>query len=88
MKAPRPSHQQRVIDEKADLDGKLAALHKFIAESPLWERLDLAERWRLTTQSHLMVEYSAILGARIAAFAAQVANKPALTETPTQEAKP
>lgn len=61
-------HQQRVVEEKADLDVKVAALQKFIAESPMFEKLDLGERWRLTTQSHIMVQYSAILGERIQAF--------------------
>jgi len=61
-------HQQRVVDEKAELDGKITALQKFIAKSPVFDQLDEGERWRLTTQSHLMVQYSAILGARIAAF--------------------
>lgn len=61
-------HQQRVVEEKADLDVKIAALQKFIAESPMFENLELGERWRLTTQSHIMVQYSAILGERIQAF--------------------
>lgn len=63
-------HQQRVIDEKTELDGKIAALQKFIAQSPLFDGLTVAERWRLTTQCHIMVQYSAILGERIAAFPA------------------
>ena len=61
-------HQQRVVDEKTELDTKSAALQKFILESPLFEKLELAERWRLTTQAHIMVQYSAVLGERISAF--------------------
>lgn len=61
-------HQQRVVEEKAELDGKIAALQEFIAKSPRWSLLIESERWRLTTQCHTMVQYSAILGERIAAF--------------------
>lgn len=61
-------HEQRVLDEKVELDEKIAALQKFIAKSLLFEELALAERWRLTTQCHLMVQYSAILGERIEEF--------------------
>jgi hypothetical protein len=61
-------HQQRVVEEKADLDVKVAALQKFIKQSPHFDTLDIGEQWRLTTQAHIMVQYSAILGERIAAF--------------------
>lgn len=61
-------HQQRVVDEKAARDTEIAALQKFIKESPIFDTLDLAEQWRLTTQCHIMVQLSSILGQRIAAF--------------------
>lgn len=61
-------HQQRVVDEKAARDAELVALQKFIKESPIFDILDLQEQWRLTTQCHLMVQLSSILGQRIAAF--------------------
>lgn len=61
-------HQQRVVDEKAELDVKLAALRKFINESPVFKSLDSAEKIRLRSQAYVMSEYSAILGERIAAF--------------------
>lgn len=61
-------HQQRVVDEKTDLDNKIVALQKFIKDSPLFDTLDTSEQWRLTTQSHIMTQYSAILCARIDNF--------------------
>lgn len=61
-------HQQRVVDEKAARDHEIIALQNFITYSPVFETLSLAERWRLTTQCHIMVQLSSILGERIAAF--------------------
>jgi len=60
-------HQQRVIDEKADLDAKLANLTPFLS-SDTCHGLPFAERSRLKQQSEVMAEYSRILGERIAAF--------------------
>ncbi len=61
-------HQQRVIDEKEELDAKTKGLQIFIRESPHFNTLPLDEQWRLTSQSHIMVQYSAILGERIKQF--------------------
>lgn len=61
-------HQQRVIDEKAELDKKANALSEFIGNSPIFETLDPAEQERLKEQNDIMWQYSEILGARIAAF--------------------
>lgn len=61
-------HQQRVVDEKAELDTKATALSKFIGESPIFTTLDAAEQERLKEQCELMWQYSEILGARIAVF--------------------
>lgn len=60
--------QQRVVQEKAELDEKLERLCLF-CYGRTFESLPLMERERLNQQRHLMVSYSAILGARIAAFA-------------------
>jgi len=60
--------QQRVIDEKAALDEKVAKLNDFIAHSPLFEAIDPAEQERLKVQNDIMWQYSEILGQRIAAF--------------------
>lgn len=61
-------HQQRVIDEKTELDKKAKALSEFIGHSPTFEKLDPAEQERLREQNDIMWLYSEILGARIAAF--------------------
>jgi len=61
-------HQQRVVDEKTELDKKAAALSNFIGNSPIFETLDEAEQERLKEQNDVMWQYSEILGARIEAF--------------------
>lgn len=61
-------HQQRVVEEKAELDTKATALSKFIGEGTIFPALEAAEQERLKEQCELMWEYSEILGARIAAF--------------------
>ncbi len=62
-------HQQRVVDEKSELDKKATALSNFIGENPIFPTLDAAEQERLKEQCEVMWQYSEILGARIAAFA-------------------
>ena len=61
-------HQQRVVDEKTELDKKATALRNFISISPIFRNLDAAEQERLKEQNDVMWRYSEILGARIAAF--------------------
>lgn len=61
-------HQQRVVDEKIELDKKATALSAFIGNSPIFLTLDAAEQERLREQNDVMWRYSEILGARIAAF--------------------
>jgi hypothetical protein len=61
-------HQQRVIDEKTELDKKATALSQFIGNSDIFPTLDEAEQERLREQNDVMWQYSEILGARIAAF--------------------
>ena len=63
-------HQQRVVDEKTELDKKATALSEFIGRNPIFETLDPVEQERLKEQCEVMCQYSEILGARIAAFAA------------------
>lgn len=58
---------QRVIDEKTELDKKLKKLNEF-KHNETYCLLHTDEQERLNTQGHLMCAYSAILGARIAAF--------------------
>lgn len=69
--------QQRVVDEKTELDGKLELLEKFIHENELFQKLPEAEQLRMVRQKNAMKEYSEILGERIAAFPA-----PSLTIIP------
>lgn len=59
--------QHRVVDEKRDLDTKLGKLHVFI-DGAAFQSLPAAQRNLLTAQSAAMTVYSAVLGARIAAF--------------------
>jgi hypothetical protein len=61
-------HQQRVVDEKIELDKKATALSTFIGASAIFLTLDAAEQERLREQNDVMWRYSEILGARIAAF--------------------
>lgn len=65
-----PPHQLRVVEEKHQLDDRLQKLGVFIKESSIYPTLDAAERERLVRQESCMAEYSAILAARITAFAA------------------
>ena len=60
-------HQQRVVDEKRDLDEKREKLGNF-KNTDLFASLPWQEQERLNTQAHIMTMYSAVLGERIAAF--------------------
>ena len=62
-------HQQRVVDEKNELDTKAKALSNFIGLDPVFADIDAEEQERLKEQCEIMWEYSEILGKRIAAFA-------------------
>lgn len=60
-------HQVRVVGEKAELDHKRAKLIAFIT-SPAFEKVETAEKNRLTRQLTIMDDYSAVLGERIVGF--------------------
>lgn len=64
-----PAYQQRVIDEKVELDAKLGKLRDFFG-TVTFIALDVAEKKRLERQSDAMADYSDVLGERIAAFPA------------------
>jgi hypothetical protein len=64
----RPDWQQRVIDEKAELDAKRERLGAW-KNTDAFAALPWQEQERLNTQAHLMTAYSAVLGERIANFA-------------------
>jgi len=68
MKDLQP-HQQRVVDEKVELDSKREKLGSF-KNTDTFAGLPWQEQERLNTQGHLMTMYSAVLGERIAAFTA------------------
>jgi hypothetical protein len=61
-------HQERVVQEKKDLDEKAQKLSDFIGLSATFPQLDQAEQERLKEQCEIMWQYSEILGKRIAAF--------------------
>lgn len=60
-------HQQRVVDEKKELDDKREKLLTFINGS-VFRNLNQAEKDRLITQYGVMGIYSEILHQRIRAF--------------------
>lgn len=64
------SYQQRVVNEKKDLNEKLDSLKAFIETNPIFKSLPADERARLGKQFDVMAEYSSILSERIAAFPA------------------
>lgn len=63
-------HQQRVIDEKNELDERAKKLSDFIGLNPIFAKIDGEEQERMKEQCEIMWEYSEILGKRIAAFTA------------------
>ena len=60
-------YQQRVVDEKRELDEKREKLGAF-KNKDNFAALPWQEQERLNTQAHIMTMYSAVLGERIAAF--------------------
>jgi len=60
-------HQQRVVDEKTELDEKIEKLNTF-TDTDIFKVLPVAEQGRLVRQLAIMNNYSGVLGERIAAF--------------------
>ena len=60
-------YQQRVVDEKTELDGKIERLNSFFS-NPKFRELPPDEQDRMTRQCQAMIEYTGILAERIAAF--------------------
>ena len=60
-------HQQRVVDEKRELDDRREKLMAFFS-TPIFHGLPESEQIRLERQAVVMRSYSEILGERIAAF--------------------
>lgn len=61
-------HEQRVIDEKEELDTRAKDLCSFINFNDLFPALPVAEQERLLKQRDLMIGYSHILSERILNF--------------------
>ncbi len=62
-----PDYQQRVIDEKTELDAKRERLEAFF-KTQTYQALDYPARALLHRQLEAMTEYSKILGERIDSF--------------------
>jgi hypothetical protein len=60
-------HQQRVVDEKRELDEKIEKLMQFLTTG-LFDGLDSGEKSRLRIQLAAMQAYGTALGERIAHF--------------------
>lgn len=60
-------YQDRVLNEKAELDARLGKLQPFL-DTATFKDLDAAEQERLRKQAGIMQEYSAVLADRIAHF--------------------
>ncbi len=60
-------YQQRVLDEKKELDDRIVKLKRFIA-GQVFHTLPGSEQRRLGLQHKVMKEYSSILNDRIANF--------------------
>lgn len=65
---PLADWQQRVVDEKRELDIKKEKLFTFIAKSPDYKALDERHRIILRTQYQMMHGYSSMLRERIMLF--------------------
>lgn len=60
-------YQQRVVEERRDLEDKLSKLTTYLM-TPAAKSLRIAERNLLIDQARIMREYSYILGERISLF--------------------
>lgn len=54
-------YQQRVIDEKSEIDKKAVALSNFIVENPAFYKINPEEQERLKVQNDITWQYSEIL---------------------------
>jgi hypothetical protein len=61
-------HEQRVVDEKTELDAKLLKLCSFIDANPMFHTLSDFDRALLLNQRNAMRRYSDILALRITRF--------------------
>jgi hypothetical protein len=61
-------YQQRVVDEKKELDRKTAALSAFLDDDNSVQIVPPDEWERMSRQQKIMVQYSMVLGERIENF--------------------
>ena len=61
-------HQQRVVDEKNELQKKHDALSDFILENPIFTKLPEEEQRDLEKQFSIMGQYIDVLNRRISRF--------------------
>ncbi|MGS0941570.1 crAss001_48 related protein [Pseudomonas luteola] len=61
-------HQQRVVDERAELNARIGKLDMFIDSNPVFEKLSDKDQELLKAQRKAMQEYSGILSQRILLF--------------------
>ena len=61
------SYQERVVEEKKELDAKLAKLDTF-GRTEQFTALPAEEQGRMNRQHSIMEDYSKVLGERIEAF--------------------
>jgi hypothetical protein len=62
------AHEQRVVDERKELNKKFTDLCKFIDSSAVFLNLHINERARLNKQRGIMSQYIQVLDERIDAF--------------------
>ena len=61
-------HQQRVVDEKNELEDKFSKLGAFVLDNPIYMSLEDDDKQDLTEQYDVMEKYLIILEKRIAKF--------------------
>jgi hypothetical protein len=61
-------HQQRVIDERKELDDKIKKLGPFILDNPIFLTLETEEQIDLKSQYEFMNKYLSVLDRRIGRF--------------------
>ena len=64
----RPAYQQRVIEEKRELDDRYYKLEAFIQKTIVFASLPQEEQSNMFAQLRAMGQYSEVLGKRIARF--------------------
>lgn len=70
-------HQQRVVDEKLELDTRIESLEKFTTGKIFLDLVE-EEKDRMILQLKLMKQLSEVLGERIANFPPQTYNTPTI----------